>query len=76
MTDAEEALAKFNEAIATFSGDAYKAYEAAIDATLKAGEEWAKAEETEKKADLHWLHFRVKNKQQKTCLMLTPILIF
>lgn len=52
LTDAEEALAKFNEAIATFSGDAYKAYEAAIDATLKAGEEWAKAEETEKESRL------------------------
>lgn len=43
LANAEEALTKFNEAVAAFSGDAYTAYEAAIEATLKAGEEWEKA---------------------------------
>lgn len=43
LANAEEALTKFNEAVAAFSGDAYTAYEAAIEATLKAGEEWEEA---------------------------------
>ena len=47
LEDAEETLKKFNDAVAAFSGDAYTAYEAAIEATLKAGEEWAAAKETE-----------------------------
>ena len=47
LEGAEETLKKFNDAVAAFSGDAYTAYEAAIEATLKAGEEWAAAKETE-----------------------------
>ncbi|WP_303916565.1 hypothetical protein [Bacteroides mediterraneensis] len=43
LASAEENLTKFNEAVAAFSGEAYTAYEAAIDATLKAREEWKAA---------------------------------
>ena len=52
LEGAEETLKKFNDAVAAFSGDAYTAYEAAIEATLKAGEEWAAAEETENESRL------------------------
>lgn len=72
LTDAEEALAKFNEAIATFSGDAYKAYEAAIDATLKAGEEWAKAKETEKESRLALATLQGEKQAAKDLLNANP----
>ena len=52
LEGAEETLKKFNDAVAAFSGDAYTAYEAAIEATLKAGEEWAAAKETEDESRL------------------------
>ena len=52
LEGAEETLKKFNDAVAAFSGDAYTAYEAAIEATLKAGEEWADAKETEDESRL------------------------
>ncbi len=69
---AEETLAKFNEAVAAFSGEAYTAYEAAIEATLKAGEEWEAANEAYTESELTRAELQGERNAANTLLNANP----
>lgn len=72
LASAEETLAKFNEAVAAFSGEAYTAYEAAIEATLKAGEEWEAANEAYTESELTRAELQGERSAANTLLNANP----
>lgn len=72
LASAEETLAKFNEAVAAFSGEAYTAYEAAIDATLKAREEWEAANEAYTESELTRAELQGERSAANTLLNANP----
>lgn len=72
LASAEETLAKFNEAVAAFSGEAYTAYEAAIDATLKAREEWKTANDAYTESRLAKAELEGERSAAQTLLSANP----
>lgn len=72
LASAEETLAKFNEAVAAFSGEAYTAYEAAIEATLKAREEWKTANDAYTESSLAKAELEGERSAAQTLLSANP----